>query len=247
MSYIIIGASSGLGRELSYTFGINKKNLLLVSRDKRDLVPLKIDLEEKYKISVKIIDFDFSKIEEIKSELISQIDNKEDIKGILFPIGLMHEKDNIDLPLEDLIKLYYANFISIVFTISEIRKIIKNKDFLFVGFGSVSGLLGRDLNANYAAAKRALESFFESLAFDSIRSSYNVHFYTLGYMQTNLAFGKNLKLPKGNVKALANLVYKSKKHKSVKKYFPFYWNIVAIVLKLVPFKFILSFKKLLKS
>ena len=246
MSYIIIGASSGLGRELAYIFGKNKYDLFLVSRDKRDLFPIKIDLEEKYKISVEIFEFDFSKIEEIKSSLIPQLKKKDDLKGILFPVGLMHEKDGTDLQIEDLIRIYNANFISIVFTISEIKKIINYKKFTFVGFGSVSGLLGRNLNTNYAAAKRSLESFFESLAFENISTSNNVHFYTLGYLQTNLAFGKNLKLPKGNVKTLANLVYKNIDKKSIKIFFPLYWGIVAMVLKLIPLKFILIIKKLLK-
>lgn len=245
MSYIIIGASSGLGRELAYKFGENKKNLLLVSRDKRDLIPIKSDLEEKYKISVEILDFDFSKIEEIKLSLIPQLKKQEVLDGILFPVGLMHEKDNPDLDLKNLIEIYNANLISIVFTISEIKKIIKDKEFSFIGFGSVSGLLGRDLNTNYAAAKRALESFFESLAFENIQSSYNIHFYTLGYLQTNLAFGKDLKLPKGNVKSLANLVYKNKNKKNIKRFFPFYWSLIAVIFKLISFKFILNIKKIL--
>lgn len=247
MSYIIIGASSGLGRELAYKFGGEKKNLLLVSRDKRDLIPIKNDLQEKYKISVEIVDFDFSKIEEIKLNLIPELKKQEDLKGILFPVGLMHEKDNSDLNLEDLIKVYNANFISIVFTVSELKKIIKDKEFSFIGFGSVSGLLGRDLNTNYAAAKRALDSFFESLAFENIRSSYNIHFYTLGYLETNLSFGKDLNLPKGNVKSLANLVYSNKNKKNIKRFFPFYWSIIAVILKLVPLKFILAVKKFLKK
>lgn len=246
MSYIIIGASSGLGRELAYKFGKNKNNLFLVSRDKRDLVSIKNDLEEKYKILVEIVDFDFSKIEEIKSSLIPKLKKQEDLDGILFPVGLMNEKDNSDLHLEDLIKLYNANLISIIFTVSELKKIIKNKKFLFIGFGSVSGLLGRDLNTNYAAAKRALESFFESLAFENIRSSYNIHFYTLGYLQTNLSFGKNLKLPKGNVKSLANLVFKNKNQKNIKRFFPFFWSLIAVVLKLVPLNFIINVRKYFK-
>ena len=128
MSYIIIGASSGLGRELAYKFGENKNNLFLVSRDKRDLIPIKNDLQEKYKILVETVDFDFSKIEEIKSSLIPQLKKQKDLKGALFPVGLMHEKDNSDLDLEDLIRIYNANFISIAFTVSELKKIVKDKD-----------------------------------------------------------------------------------------------------------------------
>ena len=46
MSYLIIGSSSGLGRELAYTFAKNHNNLILVSRDERDLVPIKSDIEQ---------------------------------------------------------------------------------------------------------------------------------------------------------------------------------------------------------
>ena len=48
MSYLIIGSSSGLGRELAYAFAKNQNNLILVSRDKRDLNPIKSDLEKKF-------------------------------------------------------------------------------------------------------------------------------------------------------------------------------------------------------
>ena len=35
---IITGASSGLGRDLAYTFAERKNNLILVSRDEKDLI-----------------------------------------------------------------------------------------------------------------------------------------------------------------------------------------------------------------
>ena len=59
MTYLIIGASSGLGRELAEEFAKNNKNLLLVSRDERDLLAIKSDLTLKYNISVDYISLDF--------------------------------------------------------------------------------------------------------------------------------------------------------------------------------------------
>ena len=59
----------------------------------------------------------------------------------------------------------------------------------------MSGLIGRNLNNFYAAAKRALETHFESLAFENLNNNLKIHFYTLGYLDTNLAFGKKLGLP----------------------------------------------------
>mgnify|MGYP001232824838 CR=1 FL=1 len=45
MNYLIIGASSGLGRNLAYKFLQNYHNVTLVSRDERDLQALKTDIE----------------------------------------------------------------------------------------------------------------------------------------------------------------------------------------------------------
>ena len=50
MTYLIIGASSGLGRELAIKFAKENCNLIIVSRDERDLIAIKSDLEIKYKI-----------------------------------------------------------------------------------------------------------------------------------------------------------------------------------------------------
>ena len=41
MIYLIIGASSGLGRALAAKFAKEKKNLIIVSRDDRDLTAMK--------------------------------------------------------------------------------------------------------------------------------------------------------------------------------------------------------------
>ena len=43
MNYLILGASSGLGRDLAYIFAKNSHNLVLLSRDERDLKSLKLD------------------------------------------------------------------------------------------------------------------------------------------------------------------------------------------------------------
>lgn len=247
MSYLIIGASSGLGRELAYSFAKKGHNLTLVSRDKRDLVSIKSDLELRYEINIKIIPLDFDNTEEIEKKLFKDEEIIKNLQGILFPVGFMSENDTVNLNKDDAKKLLNINFLSICFTISKFEekfqeKFKKNR-LLIVGFGSVSGLLGRDLNSNYAAAKRALESYFESLAF-SKNNNIDVHFYILGYLNTNLAFGHNLKLPIGNVSKLSEVVYKNKDKKFLKTYYPYYWNVIALILKITPLTLILKLKKL---
>ena len=246
MKYLIIGASSGLGRELANKFAEKKKNLILVSRDERDLKALKTDLELKHSVSVEYLALDFSSIEDIEKNLISNKDITNEIDGILFPVGLIFDEDNYQIDHSKIKQLIYTNYISISYTIYKLKENLNNENSFIIGFGSVSGLVGRNLNTNYAAAKRGLESFFESLFFDDDFKKINIQFYVLGYLDTNLAFGKNLNLPKGNVKKLATKVFNNRNKKSYKTYFPIYWNLIGIILKIVPLNLIIIFKNLLK-
>ena len=72
MTYLIIGASSGLGRELAIKFAKENCNLIIVSRDERDLIAIKSDLEIKYNVNVNILSLDFSSLEEVNKKLLSQ-------------------------------------------------------------------------------------------------------------------------------------------------------------------------------
>ena len=55
MKYLIIGASSGLGRELTKKFAEKGHNLIIASRDERDLNAIKSDLEIKFKINIDVM------------------------------------------------------------------------------------------------------------------------------------------------------------------------------------------------
>ncbi len=245
MKYLIIGASSGLGRELSYVFAKNKNDLLITSRDARDLQAIKSDLENKFKINVDIIQIDLSSEQDLEKNLFKEKYFKE-INGILFPIGLMFDNDNLDLDVEKSKKIFKSNYNSIAIIISKFANSLSLKEGCVVGFGSISGYLGRKINPYYAASKRALESFFESLSFTYNNKNLKIQFYVLGYLETNLSFGKNLKLPKGSPTKLSKVVYKNKNKKFLKTFFPYWWFFIASALKLIPLKILIKFKKLFK-
>ena len=117
MKYLIIGASSGLGKELALTFAKEKNNLVIVSRDERDLNAIKSNLETKYKVKIDVITLYFSSIDEINEKLFSDQNLLNDLNGIIFPIGMMHNEDNFNLNSEVIKKLIYANFIPIIWII----------------------------------------------------------------------------------------------------------------------------------
>ena len=239
MSYLILGASSGLGRELAYTLAKNSNDLIIISRDERDLRAIKSDLEIKFRITVKYFVVDASSFDEIKKFLYSNLNLLSEIQGILFPVGMMKAKDEILNDMSVSNSLIQANMGVVAYFLSKIFPIFmqKNKGVI-VGFGSVTSTIGRDVNTVYAASKRGLESLFESLAIMALPSKLKIQFYTIGYLDTNLSYGKKLLLPKGSTKKLAKIVYKNLNKNYRKIYYPLWWSVIAVIIKILPFSLI---------
>ena len=239
MSYLILGASSGLGRELAYILAKNSNDLIIISRDERDLRAIKSDLEIKFKITVKYFVVDASSFDEVKKFLYSNLNLLSEIRGILFSVGMMEDKDEILNDMSVSNSLIQANMGVVVYFLSKIFPIFmqKNKGVI-VGFGSISSTIGRDVNTVYAASKRGLESLFESLAISALPSKLKIQFYTIGYLDTNLSYGKKLLLPKGSTKKLAKIVHKNLNKNYKKIYYPSWWVLIFIIIKILPFSLI---------
>ena len=116
MSNLIVGASSGLGKELAYKFAKNSKNLILISRKLSNLEFLKSDLEKNFKIKVDVFEVDFSKKENVTNFISNNFEILSNIDGVLFPIGMMIENDNVKNSSEDFSNIFNANFLSIALT-----------------------------------------------------------------------------------------------------------------------------------
>jgi short-subunit dehydrogenase len=236
MKYIILGASSGLGREITFLLAKKKNDLIIISRDERDLRAIKNDLEIQFKINVTYFEIDLSSFEKIKNFFKSNPNIINEIDGIIMPVGMTIENDLITDNLENSNQLIQSNLGSVIYFISKfLPTFIKKNKGVIVGFGSVSAIIGREKNVVYASSKRALESFFESLVIKTITTNLKIQFYVVGYLNTNLSYGKKLFLPKGSPYKLAEIVCKNLNQNYYKKYFPFWWIYIAFILKTLPF------------
>ena len=246
MKYIILGASSGLGREIAYLLAEKKNDLIIISRDVRDLKAIKYNLEIQYKINVIYFELDLSSFEKIQKFFDSNTDITEEIDGILIPAGMVLENDVVENKIENSNSIIQANFGSIIYFISKfLPTFIKKNKGTIVGFGSISAMFGREKNVVYAAAKRALESFFESLEISLASTKLNIQFYILGYIDTNLSYAKELILPKGSAKKLAHIVLNNLNKNSIKLFFPYWWKYINIFYKFIPFFFLKIFYKII--
>ncbi len=103
-----------------------------------------------------------------------------------------------------------------------------------VGFGSIAAARGRSRNIVYAAAKRGLETFFESLRHRHPPSALRIQFYRLGFLRSNLTFGMKLPLPIAEPENVARKVVAHLQRGSFARYEPRWWGIIALIIRCLP-------------
>jgi decaprenylphospho-beta-D-erythro-pentofuranosid-2-ulose 2-reductase len=234
--YIVIGASSGVGRAIAEVFAAKGCNLLLVSREDRDTHAVALDLMLRFGISVKPVKLDLAAPHPDFSEILAAVDSAgRDFKGLLIPAGTVIDTETLDIETSAIDGLFRVNCLSICSLITEVLKRVHKDSILsVVGFGSIASLRGRGSNMIYAAAKTAMQFYFESLRHACVGKKITVQFYVLGYMDTNLAFAYNVPLPKGVPGELAQQVYRDINKDIGVTFFPRYWAMIAMILKLIP-------------
>ncbi|NUZ05173.1 SDR family NAD(P)-dependent oxidoreductase [Piscinibacter koreensis] len=232
---LVLGGSSGLGRQLAQRFAAAGYAVVLLSSDRRDLEALAADLRLRFGVGAAAVAMDLRKANLDLGELDLALEPLPPLTVVLAPAGMNADEDRADLAGTEQLAIERANFGSIrdivVHCLPRLRSAPAG---LVVGFGSVAAVRGRTRNATYAAAKRALQSYFESLRHALSTTSVRVQFYVLGYLDTNLAFGKTAPFTRASPERLAGYIYQHRSAAFGVKYHPAIWRPICMVVRLLP-------------
>jgi short-subunit dehydrogenase len=234
VSFVVLGASAGLGRALSEQLAARGHDLVLVATDVRDLEVEISHLRITYGIAAEMLAADASAslpFEELE-QTVARLDR---LDGVLFPIGASDEADNGLLAGEGLHRLLAAN-LEIVLDLSArfLPALLRQRHGSIVAFGSIAAVRGRGQNAAYAAAKRGLRSYFESLSCITRGTGVEAQLYQLGYLATQQTFGRRLFPPPASPRRIAEQVVSRLGTGSRIEYLPYYWMPLARGLRLLP-------------
>ena len=245
MTYIIVGGSAGLGRAIAKKFASEKNDLIIISSDLRDTKALASDLEIRYGVNVIPLQLSLSKDQIRFKEVDDALENLSPLEGLILPVGFNHPNDIPGIDDKSFSELVNTNFTSVCLHINHFLPILKKlPNTTIIGFGSIAAIRGRSRNAVYAAVKRALESYFESLRHFVANSHLTVQFYIIGYIDTNLSFGADMTLFKpAQVDRLANIIFNNRLQDFGTTFYPKYWKIIKILLPIVPWSVFKKFKK----
>jgi short-subunit dehydrogenase len=203
VSALIVGATSGLGRALSRALAERGDDLVLVGRDPADLRAEASHLHTVYGVAVATVAADAAVPDQFVDKVTDTTGAFGGIRMVLFPIGMSRPDDVAASPLSQTRMILDVNFTSVSTLIEALLPRFLGGEGVIVGFGSVAAVRGRSTNVVYSAAKRALESYFESLRHRLSGTQVLVQFYRLGYLDTQQSFGKRLFLPKAAPELIA--------------------------------------------
>lgn len=230
MKTFIFGASGALGRALAYAEAKAGSNLVLIASDRHDLEAMKSDLTLRYQIQVEVHAIDLS-----RTDFASGIEL--DGGRYYFPIGSTLDRDLWGLGSMPIHNLFQINLLSVADVISNVLKDSHRGSVDLIGFGSIAETRGRSNNVFYSASKRSLTCLFESLLHGSEQQRIRPYLFQLGYMKSQLSFGKKMLLPVAEPKDVAEfaLTALNKKTPGI-FYVPGFWFFVCLILKLLPQK-----------
>jgi short-subunit dehydrogenase len=235
VNFLIVGASAGLGRCLSEEAARRGHDLLLVSSDSRDLSAMADSLRLQYGVRTDYVACQFGNASDEEEAVVSAAKKFGPIDVLMYPLGFAQDDDTGFLDSQMALRLVSINFLSQASLTAALWPVLLEREQAsVVGFGSVAAVRGRRRNVVYAAAKRALTSYFESLRHLAVGTNIRVHFFQLGYLDTQQAFGRHLLLPKGSPERLARLVLDRLPRAGGSVFYPWFWGPISRALRLVP-------------
>ena len=186
---LITGASSGIGKELAFIHAEQKGDLVIIARRKEELESLKIEIEKKYGVEVKVIVKDLTKPnvpQEIYNEVkqagieVEYLINNAGFGGL----GKFYERDwakdeamiNLNvMALTALTRLFLPDF-------------VKRNSGRILNTSSTASLLPGPLQAVYYATKAYVTSFSNAIAEELYDTNITVTALLPGATETE--FGK---------------------------------------------------------
>lgn len=231
----MVGASAGVGRALSEALASHGYSLLLVASDLPDLQAQAAHLELTYRISVKTTAADARHVEKCVEQIVTAATEFGPLNELFFPIGASQPDDTGTLTARAAQDLMSVNFLIIVGVVSRLLPaLLAAERGNIVGFGSIAAIRGRRANVVYAAAKRGLESYFESLRHLTSGTGVRVQFYRLGYVATQQSFGARLRAPVVSPQLVVKRILSDLGKDQGRRSFPRYWAILGWLIQMLP-------------
>jgi len=194
---LITGASSGIGYEFTKLLAKDGINLIIVSRSKNKLEQVKAEIENKYRVKIKILPKDLSN-PKVPLEIFSGLEKEDlNVEILINNAGftLLGKFSETDLQKElEMIQVYVNSLTSL--TKLFLRKMLEKREGKILNVASTAAFQPGPLHSVYAATKAYILHFSEALANELQGSGVSVTCLCPGRTRTQLFKRANIEISK---------------------------------------------------
>lgn len=233
---LIVGASSGIGKELSKLLAEDGYKVIITGRRGKLLEEIKATNPEKFVVKIHDVT-DLDSCETLFSSLKNEF---RTIDLIVYSSGV--GDPNYELEWEKELPTLQTNVISAVKIYGLAYKFFREQGYgHLVGISSIASIRGNRHVPAYFASKAFQANYLESLWMKGKRSKAEIYVTDIqpGFVDTSMAIGKTFWM--ASAEKATKQIYAAIKRKKKKAYITKRWRLVALVLKIVPSSLLFKF------
>jgi len=235
MNVVVVGASSGIGREVARVFACEGHTIVCSARDKKELTELVSDLEIQYGCSAYGIPVDITERSSIRNFFEKIDEHFATIDCVVVTAAIM---PSYEIPYHDekcLLTTTMTNYTGIALFLNEVsRRMACNNSGIIICLSSVAGDRGRRSNFIYGASKSALNTYLQGLRMEMYRHNVRVVTVLPGYVDTPMSYGKVERRYAVSPHYVAEKIYKLTRGNRNIVYIPPIWWLIMRVIRLIP-------------
>lgn len=183
----IVGASSGIGRALAIELSLQKANIIISSRNEKELGIVK-EICENNGAKCAIIPLDLMNTENFAAKTALAISQYNRIDYLVLNGGISQRSLIKDTPLDIDRKLMEVNYFgNIALAKAVLPLMIHQQSGHIATVSSIVGVFGFPLRSAYAASKHALHGFYETLRAEHKDDHILVSVIIPGRVKTNIS------------------------------------------------------------
>lgn len=182
----ITGASSGIGEHLCYAFSEQGAQVIISSRNEKELIRVKNN--SPHSEQVMILPLDVTQPDQIEKATQAVFQKFDFLNILINNAGISQRSYVTETELAVYEKIMAVNFLGPVALTKAVLPYFQKQQYgQIVAISSVVGKIGTPLRSGYAASKHAIHGFFDSLRAEVHQDNIKVTLICPGYVHTNIS------------------------------------------------------------
>jgi short-subunit dehydrogenase len=233
---VVVGASAGVGRALAEELARRGYDLVIGARHADDLDAVAADLALRHAAAVTPRPIDLCGPADAVERYVDEcFETLGGVDALLVTAGAVDDADDGTAPPAVNSTLVQTNFLGVATLVGAfVGRLEHRGGGTIVLFSSIAAAAPRGRNVVYGAAKAALEHYGRSLQHRLAAGPVRVQIYALGYVDTAMAAGQRLLLPRADPQRIARTVVDGLHRDRRFAYLPRYWRPITFGLRHLP-------------